>query len=79
MKRTSEIVYLVVSGANIAMTEFADGSMILEKNEHDRWFVSTKDKDGKYYLQENLEDGEIIDMGYTDNLPEALYKLAWAN
>lgn len=78
MKRTSEIVYVVVSGAKIAITEFCDGSMILEKNEKDRWFVSTKDKDGKFYLQENLEDGEIVDLGVTDNLPNALYKLAWA-
>lgn len=79
MRGTSEKCNMTVAGAKICMTQFFDGSIILEKNEKDRWFVSTLDNDGKFYLQENLDDGEIVDLGSTDNLPDALYKLAWAN
>ena len=66
-------------GAEITLTQFSDGKIILEKNECERWFVSTEDSDGKFYLQENLIDGEIRDISVTDNLPDALYKIAWAN
>ena len=78
MKRTSEQCKIIVAQTEITMTQFCDGSMILEKNENDRWFVSTL-SDGCFYLQENLEDGEIRDLGFKDNLPEALIALAWAN
>jgi len=66
------------SPIEIEITQFDDGLLLLEKNENGRWFVSTQDKDGKFYLQENLEDGEIIDMGSTNNLPDAIRKIEWA-
>ena len=77
MKRTSEQVKIIVAQTEIIMTQYCDGSMFLEKNEDGRWFVSTK-SDDCFYLQENLEDGEIRDLGFKDNLPEALIAIAWA-
>lgn len=50
---------------------------MLEKNENGKWFVTTEVK-GRFYLQENLEGGEIRDLGCVDNLPEAIQKIAWA-
>ena len=72
------VAKIKVAGVTITLTQFTNGLMILEKNEGDKWFVSTQDNDGKFYLQENYDDGEIREMGVTDNLPDALYKLAWA-
>lgn len=79
MKKCINKANLFVAGVKIEMTQFSDGLIILEKNEKDKWFVSTQDKDGNFYLQENLEeDGEVREMGHVDNLPDALYKIAWA-
>lgn len=82
MKKCINTATIIVGGrakgAEITLTQFADGKITLEKNEGERWFVSTQDNDGKFYLQENLIDGEIFDMGCVDNLPDALYKIAWA-
>ena len=61
----------------IEISQLSDGSLLLEKNENGKWFVTTGEK-GFFHLQENLENGEIINMGYVDNLPEAIYKIAWA-
>lgn len=61
----------------IVITQFSDGKLLLEKNEDGKWFVSTE-SDGHFYLQENLRNGEIRDMGFVDNLPEAIQKIAWA-
>ena len=72
------VAKIKVAGVTISLTQFTNGLMILEKNEGEKWFVSTQDNDGKFYLQENYDDGEIREMGVTDNLPDALYKLAWA-
>lgn len=72
------VAKIKVGGVTITLTQFTNGLMILEKNEGEKWFVSTQDNDGKFYLQENYDDGEIREMGVTDNLPDALYKLAWA-
>ena len=72
------VAKIKVGGVPITLTQFTNGLMILEKNEGEKWFVSTQDNDGKFYLQENYDDGEIREMGVTDNLPDALYKLAWA-
>ena len=72
------VAKIKVAGVTITLTQFTNGLMILEKNEGEKWFVSTQDNDGKFYLQENYDDGEIREMGVTDNLPDALYKLAWA-
>ena len=72
------VANIKVGGVAITLTQFTNGLMILEKNEGEKWFVSTQDNDGKFYLQENYDDGEIREMGVTDNLPDALYKLAWA-
>lgn len=59
----------------ITITKFDDESIMLEKNFRDRWFVSTQEKDG-FYLQENLEDGEIVDMGKTDSFFDALKQIS---
>ena len=72
------VAKIKVAGVTITLTQFTNGLMILEKNEGEKWFVSTQDNDGKFYLQENYDDGEIREMGVTDNLPDALYKLALA-
>jgi len=61
----------------IEITQLPNGNLMLEKNENGKWFVSSE-CDGHFYLQENLEDGEIRDMGFVDNLPEAIQKIAWA-
>ena len=73
------VAKIKVAGVTITLTQFTNGLMILEKNEGERWFVSTEDSDGNFYVQENLIDGEIRDISVTDNLPDALYKIAWAN
>ena len=65
------------SPVEIEITQSPDGNLLLEKNEYGKWFVSTE-YDGKFYLQENLEDGEIRDMGFVDNLPDAIRKIVWA-
>ena len=66
------------SPVGIEITQLNDGLLLLEKHENGKWFVSSQDKDGKFYLQENCEDGEIIDMGVSNTLPEAIRKIAWA-
>ena len=63
---------------DILIVDMGDGTMMLQKNVGDRWFVSTQDKDGKFYLQENLDDGEIIDMGHTTHLFDAIRAIARA-
>lgn len=73
------IEVIVAKSAKIEITEFPGGTMLLEKRENGRWFVTTKYYDGKYYLQENLADGEIREISVKDNLPEALSAIAWAN
>ena len=65
------------SPTEIEITQLPDGSLLLEKNENGKWFVSTE-SDGHFYLQENLEDGEIRDMGFVNSLPEAIQKIVWA-
>ncbi len=63
---------------DILIEDMADGTMMLQKNVGERWFVSTQDWDGKFYLQENLDDGDIIDMGYTTHLFDAIRAIARA-
>lgn len=83
MRKAINTAHIIVGGrtggAEITLTQFADGKIVLEKNEGERWFVSTQENDGNFYLQENLIDGEINDMGFVDNLPDALYRIAWAS
>lgn len=76
MKRIS--IKACNSQVEIEITQFPDGNLMLEKNENGKWFVSTE-CDGCFYLQENLNDGEIRDMGFVNNLPEAIQKIAWAH
>lgn len=82
MKKAINTAKIIVGGraggAEITLTQFSDGKIVLEKNEGEKWFVSTQ-CDDCFYLQENLIDGEIRDMGFVDNLPDALYKIAWAS
>lgn len=63
---------------DIVIEEMGDGTLMLQKNVGDRWFVSTQDKDGKFYLQENLSNGEIIDMGHQCHLFDAIRAIAGA-
>ena len=68
----------IVANQKINVTEFSDGKMMFEKNDSDdRWFVCTQSNDEKFYLQENLEDGEIVELGVFDSMIDAIYKLAW--
>ena len=69
IKACNSPVEIVLSQDSVGIT--------LEKHENGKWFVSTE-YDGKFYLQENLEDGEIRDMGFVDNLPDAIRKIVWA-
>ena len=76
-KGINVITIKTCGGTEIDVTQFSDGKLLLEKNLGERWFVSTQ-FDDCFYLQENLENGEIIDMGFKDNLPDALRAIAWA-
>ena len=66
------------SPVGIEVTQLGDGLLLMEKFENGKYFVSSQDIDGKFYLQENLDGGEIRDMGSQDNLPEAIRAIAWA-
>lgn len=78
--KVQDTIKLDVYGKTITMTQYCDGSIIAERNEGERWFVMTKDpSDNTFHTQENLDNGDIIEM-YTDtNICAALAHLALAD
>lgn len=66
-----------ICGQTIEVSEFYNGLHVFEKlDEDERWFVCTECIDNTFYLQENLENGEIIDLGVFSSMVTALDKLA---
>lgn len=78
MKNGIKTATWIVANQKINVTELSDGEFIFEKICSDgRWFVCSS-RNGRFYLQENLEeDGEIIDLGEFNSMVDALFKLAW--
>ena len=74
---TNKIKLNVCNGVIIEMTQFSDGSFILERNKGEKWFVASSLENGCFHLQENLENGEIDDICDCSNMVETLYKMAW--
>ena len=60
---------------SVVSVRFSDGTLMFEKTDSDdRWFVCTQENDGKFYLQENLENGEIVELGVFDSMIDAIEK-----
>lgn len=79
--RVQDTVKMTIYGREVTMTEYYDGYLLAEWHEatHDRWFVMWSYNKGLFQVQENLSDGNIVEM-YTDtNLCAALAHLALAD
>lgn len=73
-----ESIRINVSGAELTLTTYEDGTFMIEKNEGGKWFVSSQDLEKTFWLQENLKDGGIRDISKQKNLVSALHAIAWA-
>lgn len=77
--RVQDTVKLMVYGKAITMTQYYDGSIVAERNEGDRWFVMSSDDKGRFIVQENLDDGNVVEMYNDANICAALAHLALAH
>lgn len=74
----------ICGGVEVTLTSDFDGLISADKvTKEGRWFVLHQEGDGKFYLQENLEEtaadiDTIIDMGVYNTLVEGLQHLASA-
>ena len=73
------ITLTICNGVEVRMSALKDGTLIIERNTNGRWFVATGEKDNTFTVQENLNDGEVIEIAAGLNMADALYKLAWAD
>lgn len=74
-----KITLTICNGVEVKLTTFNDGTFIIERHINGRWFVATGEKDNTFTVQENLNDGEIVEIAGGLNMVDALYKLAWAD
>ena len=80
MNKVQDTIKLTVYGKAITMTQYYDGSIVAERNEGERWFVMTKDpSDNTFHTQENLDDGNVVEMYNDANICAALAHLALAH
>lgn len=70
---------ITINSTVINVSESYDGEITAERNSKDgkRWFVLTETF-GKFYLQENLADGGIIEIGTYNTIMQGLEHLAKA-
>lgn len=74
----------ICGGVEVTLTSDSDGRISADKVTLDgRWFTLHQECDGKFYLQENLEEtapdvDTIIDLGVYNTLVEGLQHLASA-
>ena len=73
------ITLTICNGVEIKLTTLNDGTLIIDRYIHGRWFVATGEKDNTFTVQENLEGGEVVEIATGLNMVDALYKLAWAD
>lgn len=79
MNKVQDTVKLMVYSKAITMTQYYDGSIVAERNEGDRCFVMSSDDKGRFIVQENLDDGNVVEMYADTNLCAALAHLALAH
>lgn len=66
------------NNCEFTISQLMDGDMIIEYGTEALWVLATYDhRTRNYHIQENIDDGEIIDIKDTFSLPDALSTMSW--